>query len=501
MIIEELVARLGFDVRGTDKLKAAQRGLDQYRTALGRFADAAKAKLAAYGIATERASRSTTVFAASNARAARAGTALRTIFIGLARAAAVVGVGIAGIATAGGVGAAFLVALAGKAAKAREELQLLAASQGTKAGRADLLGNFFGRIGDDGGRKTADGIIKSLSGKIRESGEDEETREKLRKAGLPGINKDGTLPDTAIAGFDAVRRIARLSEQARGATGAKKGALNKDIADTADLIGLDGASLERIKRMNEAQVVAALQEAGRLRPSANDADEADAARRAGQWTQLSDNLSAVLDGLLGRLGELRDAIADKVIGPFLAFSEGLVGLAKRFGWIKETEGERNSRTEFEREATRGSGARRGGTVSEDLQLRVNRLEARRKEIEAQPESRGRARSLTEIEAAIQNAIRDLKASTAAPGPDQRSMIDWLNESMTSAGSKIAAAFEAGTAGQRNYENIGNDQRTQSVSVHVTASGLGEVAGAVGRAVSSSLVKGSTATTAAAGVGP
>lgn len=81
------------------------------------------------------------------------------------------------------------------------------------------------------------------------------------------------------------------------------------------------------------------------------------------------------------------------------------------------------------------------------------------------------------------------------------MIDKLNSELAGAGSKIAASFEAGTSGQRNYENIGNDQRTQSVAVTVNATGLNEVAALVARATASSLVKGSTASTAAAGVGP
>lgn len=498
MILEELITLIGFRVEGIDKLRNARRQLDNYRTGLAALGTSAKRQMAVWGAAFDKGSSRTTIMGGRIKGATTAAGGFRAALLRGVAAAALLKAGVATL----GVGAGLvLTKLAGQAARVREEFQLLSQSQGTKANFAEQLTSLYKVAGLDDAEKQGPKSLDKLSGKMTEARTDEDAAKKIAELGIAIKGQNGQMRDTTAVALDVLREIARSSAEERKASSeGDKAKIDKRIRDLGELIGVDDASLQRFRNMSEPEVRARLGRAQTLFPARSDEDDAASAERAQRWNAISTNFEAVTTGLATQLGKLRDLIADNIIGPFERSTEGMVRLAKKIGLIDETQDERNLRLEMLRESTRGTGARVNPDATDDLSLRRTNLERSRQRILGMPDGNTKKRLLGEIDAKLEGAKRDLQQGPSAPGP-QSGMWESIKGELSGAASQLAAAAAAGTLGAKSFENIGNDQRQQSVTVHVTANGLGEIAGAAARGAASSLSKGTTASTAAAGVGP
>lgn len=382
-VIEELVARLGFETKGLGDLKKFDKALEGAKKNLDGFGKAANKTIgnplnpmSKMGTqAAQNAKQMTglqrvmqgvarvfTAFALGATRVAAALLRTTAIVGSLAMRFTGLAAGVAGITYALFRMASAAALAAAKTAKLRREAQLSAKGQGTTAGNLDKVAKGLALSGvkpDD---------WKSMVGSVAEKANDailEGDLGKFNKAGISVLDAEGRQRDTSETALDIIARYADMRKaaiEARDKSKATKGKGAKaarDKANTAELsarrfasdFGIEGdlkGALDEMKG-GAKELFAQIAEMVRRNPGPTEAQEERSKKIAADAARLQASLDA-----LDKVGEnLKDAITEKVLPPLVAFGDGLVGLAKKMGWISETAGERDERLEKQREANRG----------------------------------------------------------------------------------------------------------------------------------------------------
>lgn len=486
-VIEELVSKLGFEVEGLGKLKAAAKQFDSTKKAIvassnplkqaGTSAGVAAIGVGKLGAESKKSSRGILLLSTALSGLRRAGAVavgvVRTILVVMLRLApAVLGI-VAGLAA---VALAFTRA-ASKAAMARREFSLAAKEIGTSAQNLETVGNIlrvagFGDKFADEAKKVV-GAIDEVAKTVRKGGEDaDEAKKKFQGVGIDKSfdvdPKTGKSRDSAAIAVDVFQAYKRATEQAANlrkqadAIGAKapkraaalrKKAIEQDrkTDQLAEDAGISGKLKVLLDSVSIAQLAAIADQAARLFPTTSNKSESDQSSVADQAIQAGLKVDALLKGTTERLTELGVAIATHVLPPLNSFLDTLISFGKRTGLIKETVGERDARLEQEREARRASGF--GGTRDETPQQRRNRTQ--RELVEKQDAEYKRRNALP---------ARD-KDTSLAP---TESWLNWIKRQVSpeTNAAKMQKQAEQKTD-SRTYTDIGNDHRTQNVTVNQT----------------------------------
>lgn len=476
MILEELISKLGFEVEGMNKLRAARKEFERTK----KSAQSTSKTL----IATNRS----TAVAATGV--SRLGTALRTILGVFARLITVAAGLAAGVAL---VGTAFVIAGV-RAARARREFALTAKELGTTGQNLETLGNILRVAGFGDGfeeeAKKVVGAIDEVSKAVRKGGEDaDEAKKKFKGFGIDQSfdvdPKTGKSRDSSAIALDIFQAYKRATEQAanlrreadaiaskspRKAAALRKKALAQDqkTEQFASDAGVGGRLRVLLDSIALKDLPALVAKAASLFPTTSNASEGRQGDVAKQAEDAALKASALLKGTADRLTEIGIALATHVLPPLNAFLDKLVSFGKATGLISETTGEKNARLTKEGVDALAA-ARRAERETRDSTPQEIRNKTQRELIEKQNADYARRNSLP---------ARDKDTSPAAEG--------WLQyfrrmlSPETNAG-KLQKTAEQSTD-QRKYENIGNDQRTISPSITVNASGLDAVANSVKNAV-------------------
>ena len=485
MILEELVSKLGFEVEGLNKLRAARKEFERTKKSA-----AATSKTL---IATNRS----TAVAATGV--SRLGTALRTILGVFARLITVAAGVAAGVAL---VGTAFVVAGV-RAARARREFVLTAKEMGTTGQNLETLGNILRVAGFGDGfeeeAKKVVGAIDEISKSVRKGGEDaDEAKKKFQGFGIDKSfdvdPKTGKSRDSAAVAVDIFQAYKRATEQAanlrkeadaiankspRKAAALRKKAIAQDqkTEQFATDAGIGGRLRVLLDSIALKDLPALVAKAASLFPTTSNASEGRQDDVAKQAEDAALKASALLKGTADRLTEIGVALATHVLPPLNSFLDKLITFGKATGLISETIGERAARTEMEREANRAKGF--GGTGDETPQQRRNRTQ--RELIEKQDEEY-RKRYGTPTTAPIPPS-RPLPARDKDTSPAPEGWLQYFRRMLSpeANASKLQKTAEA-SSDNRKYENVGNDNRNMPVTVKVEASGLDAVANSVKNAV-------------------
>ncbi|WP_406858488.1 hypothetical protein ABEG18_13010 [Alsobacter sp. KACC 23698] len=268
MVIEELIAKLGFEVSNLDKLKGVSKAFEKVRdevskaggpvrelaraattaassamavaapmqavaaaaTLVGGAAAKAKSPLKGVGVEAKKTSTSVVALAAGSKVLSGAMTALSAvgrIAWAALRGFAIVLASLAGVAVSAAAALAIPVAMLAKmgasAASARREMQLLGKSMGTKAQSLDSLGTFFEKLTFEKGAEKAQEMVKALDELIKKSREGDEAAQKtLREAGIRKkdlTNRDGSPRDRSEI---ALQGVLEYEKRVKAATSAEK---------------------------------------------------------------------------------------------------------------------------------------------------------------------------------------------------------------------------------------------------------------------------------------
>lgn len=523
MIIDELIALLGFKVEGMEKVKAATRAMNPLQKNL-------KTTASRTALAAGAAGKFKGALAAMGAAILAAGRGLRALLAGLLRF-----IGI-GAAVGGGLGliAAGALALAknfakarGEAAQLRKEANALAGQQRTTTGTQNAFDGAIQLQGfsADFAKKVREGLFEKLSEAADEAIRGEgEGKEKLKKLGIgSAMDAEGNQRDTGALALQALGSIlqrARKNEKARQEiasmpTGKKRTQALKQVnADELSLrkdlkefdLGKEAEALVQQFAKSAVSVeafTAALEKAASLNPGENK----EQSERTKQIAEAWGRISVASEGLSEAFGRLRDFIVNGFIGPLASVIESIVDLGKRMGLINKTRGEVEAEQEMQRETNRARS--RVGTDSAARQEALRLAEGIRKREELLAPLRERAKAGSQpAKSALIGEETKLNADKARFGELLEQMkalgqsIDGMKD-LVSPQQNIDAMMrdkktEAGkTEDNRQYSDIGNDQRTITNSVTVNATGLEGVVNAVKNALNSSnLIKATTASTGA-----
>lgn len=474
MIVEELVSRLGFEVTGLQKLRAASK-------------EWSKAKKSAEGstkaiIATNKS----TVAAAAGA--SRLGTALRTI-LGVFARLIVVGAGVAaGVAA---IGVAFAVAGV-RAAKARREMALTAKELGTTSQNSETLTNIYKGLGlgDEAGDQAKKSIeaMSEITKAIKKGGEEaDEARKKLKGFGIDAslaIGADGTMRDSSALALDVIEAYKRVSAGAKAlrdqqknapkgkqkALGAKALKEERRADQFAEDAGITGRLRVLIDEKSMPELRAMYEKIASLFPTMSSEQEQTRMKVANEAQQAGLKVDAALEGVKARLSELGVAIAEDVLPPLNDLLDKIIGFGKATGLIKETTKEKRDRESYEAASKRAEGMRAERLTTEDLQSRADTSQSR---FEA-----GRQAEAERARKRREQGRADAEQQFGSGG-----LLQYFKQLLSpeANAAKLQKTAEQ-SSDNRKYENIGNDQRTISPNITVNATGLDAVANSVKNAV-------------------
>ncbi len=551
MIIEELISRLGFEVDGLNKLRAARKEFDRTK----KSAQSTSKVL----VATNRS----TAVAATGV--SRLGTALRTILGVFARLITVAAGVAAGVAV---VGTAFVIAGV-RAARARREFTLAAKEIGTTGQNLETVGNIlrvagFGDGFEDEAKKVV-GAVDEISKAVRKGGDDAvEAKKKFQGFGIDKAfdvdPKTGKSRDSAAIALDIFQAYKRATEQAanlrreadaiaskapRKASALRKKAIEQDRKSSQ--LAEDGGISGRLKVLLDSialkDLPALVERAARLFPTTSNKSEGQKDDVAKQAEDAALKASALLKGTADRLTDIGVALATHVLPPLNSFLDKLIEFGKFTGLIPENVGEKAARETRQRLDAMAAG-RRAERETYDAKPQDIRNKTQRELVEQQdaeyrkrygtpttaplPPERPRplpARDKDTSPAkqpqrtpttAIRETQADLPAKldglreemrrsreTAVKPAEAKPDAGWLDYFRKMLSPEVNAAKLQKTAEQKtvNQTDFGNDQR--NITINSTVNGAPQeglaaaVSGAVNQAVSR--IKASNASTAGAGV--
>lgn len=396
-VLEELVSKLGFEVEGLAKLKAAAKAFAGVKNDVIKSANPLKQAGASAGITavavgrlgneSRKSSRSVLLLSTALSGLKRAGTvalsALRAI---LAVALRLVGA-FAGVAAGGGILAGVLAAVGAKAALARRELAITAKTMGTTAANLETVTNIFKGLGlGDEAEKSAQGAIEkmdALTKAIKKGGEEGvEARKKLKGFGIDSslaIGKDGAMRDSSALLLDVVEAYKTAQEKAQSLRKQQETAANprkkrqlgaraleqeRKADGLAESAGIEGKLKVLIDEKSMPELRALYERIATLMPTTSKESESQQTEVAKQAAEAGLKVDAVLKGVSDRFTQLGVALATDVLPPLNSFLDGVVGFAKRIGLISETVKEKRDRESYEAAKARADGMRAERSVND-----------------------------------------------------------------------------------------------------------------------------------------
>lgn len=579
MVVEELVAKLGFKVDGLEQIKKFDKSLESARKGLEDFGKAANKSI--YGGSsgnplkgmTDGMSKTATMGDKFRAFFDRIRAGATNTAVSMAR----FGVSVAGVLARIGGGAAIVgqmaIALfrmaaaaalaASKAAILRREQQMTARSQRTTAANIDKLVAGYKAVGLP--EEDAKSGISALNDKIDEAIKKDGTGGDFTKlTGIRVLDERGRQRDTAAVKLDAMkwafdrRKAAEdarfvadgLDPKSKAGRAADKKANQLELKNRKDFDALGNrAEMEKIAPGKTfADFIRGTKEMNARNPAPSKDQEDRSARIAENATKLQ----AIMDGLGSVASSMKDAITDKILPPLITFGDALIRAGKVVGLISETKDEIAAK-----KTAKDSVAK---TV-EDIRANPQNYKGDRtlwgaiirKGLEAQqaaqpaanvPTPPKRPGPIPESAIPVPPARPPMVPDMQDWGPTTADVVSKLKDFATQVGAtteKMRSAAGSGEAGGkmsqadairtllqmkaeidarnspaavakdaqakvendlRKYENIGNDQRTISVSttVNQTVSGTSAPAAAgaaVSGAASAAVSKASNASTGAA----
>ncbi|SEL39240.1 hypothetical protein SAMN04515666_103609 [Bosea lupini] len=389
-ILEELTTRLGFEVEGLAKLKAAAKAFAGVKDDVIKSANPLKQAGASAGVTavaigrlgneSRKSSRGVLLLSTALSGLKRAGSVAMSVLRGVLMVALRLIPAFAGLVAGGGVLAGVLAAIGAKAALARREMALTAKTAGTTAGNLETVTNIFKGLGlGDEAEKSAQAAVEKmneLTKAIKKGGEEgEEAKKKLKGFGIDSslaIGADGKMRDSSALLLDVIEAYKTAQEKAQalrkkqetttnprqkrkiGAQALEQERKADKLADDTGIEGklkalLDELSMREIRERNEKT-------ASRT-PTTSPESERQQAEVAKQAVEAGLKVDAVLQGVATRFTELGVAIATEVLPPLNTFLDSVVGFAKRIGLISENAKEKRDRESYEAASKRAEGMR------------------------------------------------------------------------------------------------------------------------------------------------
>ena len=382
MVIEELVAKLGFKVDGLGEIKRFDNALVQSKARLRDFGRNLSALL------TDKLAKLNT-FLPKLANGFKTGVSQLAMFgvalgrITLAAGAVVGGVGLI-------AGAVFKMALAfvrarGEAARLRREMQLGANANRTTAANVEKVQRGFDAVTAGNAKGKANDMVGAIAGKVQEAIEGKDYS-KFTEAGIKPLAKNGVRRDSSAILLEVIAKYlekqksgqdARKQEADANARGDKKGAARSagkanvaevDASKFAKEWGIDGTLLGALRDMQGGmkEFSQRMEEANRANPTPSKEDEQLKADVANEWQKLKNALEGLGSALTGPLDTFKDLVANKLIPPMTSLVNAIHQWLKKVGWAPETQGEKNDREKAQAQEPKGVGPAKaaGAKVSE-----------------------------------------------------------------------------------------------------------------------------------------
>lgn len=527
MVVEELIAKLGFKTDGLGELKKYEDGLKRVRKSIADFGTAANKSLASG--ASSLAGKSTAALTAATAAAKNFGRALMSTVASMALMAT-------GIAGAIGLVAKLAMNFArarGEAAKLRREQQLSAGGKRTTVGNLENFGKGLSAVsGGVLGKDQAEEFVGAIAEKANEAitSKDYST---FKGAGISVLHPNGVQRDSTAVAADVVgkllgmlragqiaRREADIETNVHGnkkkAAAAEAESNKQEFAarEFAKKFGITDKMLAALLefRGTAEQFAETMKQAAAANPAPTSEDEARKKELTAAWDQLRNRAEGVANALLRPLERIADKLAIDVIGPLDKLMTTIAYLLKKAGIMDETKDEadqREARNAQEQKSLDGlkkqSEASKekpsiltwlfgmgtpGQAAKQELDTAVSRYESARqnRDMAATPQGAevwtGIMKQILEQAQEAAQKLRDIKEKTS---PDKGA-----EKGAKDAGKKAENNYD-----QRKYSDIGNDQRTQTANVTVNATGLDAVAAKVKAAVLGAMSTKSASTSTAA----
>lgn len=521
MVVEELVAKLGFKVDGLGEIKKFDNALKHAKGTVSSFGTAMNKWLGNLKIGALNGIGSFGGKLAQGFKSAASSVAIAAA--GAARMAAAVGA--VSLALAGAVALAAKLAYnfvkaRGEAARMRREAQLNAEGSRTKIGSVEALQKGLDAIAASGALKDVAktfvaNVAKEADAEIRGEGDG-----KYKKADINVIDpRTGIQRDTAAVAMDVLGKYADLvkkGQEARreaaiaAAKGDKKGEAgavgraNKSELEArkfANDFAIDGELMASIRALRNGaeEFRQKMAEANRNNPGLTSEEEDRKKQLAEQFSKLSNKFEGISESISRSFGSMADIISLKIIPALDALADALLSWGKKLKIIPETKGEAEDRDRAKSEAAKdtpavaaakqavqpvGKGEFLGwllGFGDELTKAKVALADAA-KQYEAAKSQRAanagenlRPEIVQSFEKAVQDAAKVFLDAF-------KHLQDVQKQNTPDAASKKASEKAEKKVINDNRNNIGNDQRKMPVSVTVNATGLEEVAAKVKAAV-------------------
>lgn len=536
MIIDELIALLGFKVRGLNEVKAATTAMNPLQRNL-------------------KATASTTALLAARAgRLRSAMSGLAKLFLGLAVAAgkfvfgALKGAlgGLAGLAlllarNASGAGfmAKMFAVLGGAVSRARNEMQIfqkVAGSTRAVEGGLDSALSILSGVSKDTAKKQREDLQKTIKEIAEEArGGDAEALKKLNSLGIKSPYDKNKAPAdvgmmTAQAMWsliDRFRKDGKSRADAEGMTPGKKREaalekVRKRDGETEKLLKDAGVEGEMVALLQALAKDKTLTQAGfenQIKESFNrnlerTKEENDRSERvAKQYSEMIDRFGKLVDRLVTPITSALERVAEAVLPTINSILAKIEWLIEKIPGVK-SKGQIEKEAQEQRERDMAAGRARVAGVSPNelpayseyqvLKQRMKDLDnARRNYGSGRTTEPMRDRQAADIrrresevyysKTLLQQMIGSLENLSAAMKAIQNEISPERNMDKIFRDKKTEAQTKEDN---RSWENIGNPTLTATISV--VANGLEGVAGAVKNAVTTTgaqLIKATTAATA------
>lgn len=521
MVVEELIAKLGFKVDGLGEIEKFDKALTHAKGNVSRFGTAMNKWLGNLKIG---ALNGVSAFGGKMAQGFKsAASSIAIAAAGAARMAA--GVAAVSVALVGAVALAAKLAYnfvkaRGEAARMRREAQLGAEGNRTKIGNVESLQKGLDAIAASGALKD---VAKTFVGQIAKEADAAirgEGKEKFDKAKIDVIDKKtGIQRDTTAVALDVLSKYADMVKSGQDARreaaiaaargdrkgeSAAQGRANKSELDArkfANDFGIDSELMASIRalRGGAEEFRQKMAEANKNNPGLTSEEEDRKKQLAEQFTSLANKFEGISESITRAFGNLADIVALRIIPPLDEFANALQIILKKLGIMSETKGETEDRAKAKAAAAKdapgvaaakkavepvGKGEFLGWLMGfgDDLsKARIALADAARNynlakgTREANAGENIRPDMAASIEKAFQDAaaklidafkhLQDVQRQNSPEGQSNK------------AGEKVEKKED-----RRSYNDIGNDKRQMPVSVTVNATGLDEVAAKVKAAV-------------------
>lgn len=382
MVIEELVAKLGFKVDGLNEIKRFDNALVQSKARLRDFGRNLSTLL------TDKLARLNT-FLPKLANGFKGGVSQLAMFgAALGRITLVAGAVVGGVALV--AGAVFKMALAfvrarGEAAKLRREMQLGANANRTTAANVEKVQRGFDAVTAGNAKGKANDMVGAIATKVQEAIEGKDYS-KFKEAGINPLEKNGVRRDSSALLLELIAKYlekqkagqdAGAKERDAKARGDKKGearaAKQRNVAEVdaskfAKEWGIDGPLLGGLMQLSGGmkEFLQRMEEANRANPTPSKEDEKLKADVANEWQKLKNALEGLSGAITGPLETFKDLVANKLIPPMTSLVNAIHQWLKKIGWAPETKGETDDREKAQAQEPKGVGPAKaaGAKVSE-----------------------------------------------------------------------------------------------------------------------------------------